>query len=214
MNMARKKGDRDDSDRPGRRRDPRDLRIERLRRDKAKLIEERDHWKRRSEQLEKELEAARRAGKRLAAPFAKDRRQGSGERPGRRCGADYGKQGRRQPPPRVDEVHAVPVPTSCPDCGGAIAVDGVSSQYQEELPPIQALVRRFDIEVGHCSQCRRRVQGPARAAGRPRAAGPLPSRLSSSPVFGRDALAASAAIWLIWSWCPICAAGRQILHGV
>ena len=60
--MARKKGDRDDSDRAGRRRDPRDLRIERLKRDKAKLLEERDHWKRRSEQLEKELEAARRAG--------------------------------------------------------------------------------------------------------------------------------------------------------
>ena len=80
--MARKKGDQDESDRPGRRRDPRDLRIERLKRDKAKLIEERDHWKRRSEQLEKELEAARRAGKRQAAPFAKDRPQGSGERPG------------------------------------------------------------------------------------------------------------------------------------
>ena len=157
--MARKKGDRDDSDRAGRRRDPRDLRIERLKRDKAKLIEERDHWKRRSEQLEKELEAARRAGKRQAAPFAKDRPQGSGERPGRRRGADYGKQGRRQPPPRVDEVHAAPVPTSCPDCGGAVAVDGVSSQYQEELPAVQALVRRFDIEVGHCSQCRRRMQG-------------------------------------------------------
>ena len=158
--MARKKNDHDDSNGPGRQRDPGDVRrIERLKRDKAKLIEERDHWKRRSEQLEKELEAARRAGKRQAAPFAKDRPQGSGERPGRRRGADYGKQGRRQPPPRVDEVHASPVPTSCPDCGGAVAVDGVSSQYQEELPAVQALVRRFDIEVGHCSQCRRRVQG-------------------------------------------------------
>ena len=38
-------------------------------------------------------------------------------------------------------------------------MDGVSSQYQEELPAVQALVRRFDIEVGHCSRCRRRVQG-------------------------------------------------------
>ncbi len=157
--MARKKGDQDESDRTGRQRDPRDLRIERLKQDKAKLIEERDHWKRRSEQLEKELETARRAGKRQAAPFAKDRRQGSGERPGRRRGADYGKQGRRQPPPRVDEVHAAPVPTSCPACGGAVTVDGVSSQYQEELPAVQALVRRFDIEVGRCVQCRRRVQG-------------------------------------------------------
>ena len=70
------------------------MRIERLERDKAELIEERDHWKRRSEDLEgrgedlkrriehleKELEAARRAGRRQAAPFAKDRRQGTGRR--------------------------------------------------------------------------------------------------------------------------------------
>ena len=87
--MARKKDDRDDSNGPGRQRDPRDVRIierlergiERLERDKGKLIEERDHWKRRSEHLEKELEAARRAGRRQAAPFAKDCPQGRGGRP-------------------------------------------------------------------------------------------------------------------------------------
>ena len=140
--------------------DPRDVRrIERLERDKAKLIEERDHWKRRSEHLEKELEAARRAGKRQAASFAKDRPQGSGRRPGRRAGAEYGKQGRRREPTRVDETYAAPVPTTCPDCGGAVALDRVASQYQEDLPEVRPLVRRFDIEVGHCSQCQRRVQG-------------------------------------------------------
>ena len=47
---------------------------------------ERDHWKRRSEHLEKELEAARRAGRRQAAPFAKDRPQGRGGRPGPAAG--------------------------------------------------------------------------------------------------------------------------------
>ena len=135
------------------------MRIERLERDKAKLIEERDHWKRRSEDLEKELEAARRAGRRQAAPFAKDRPQGRAGRPGRRAGAEYGRQGRRRPPTQADETHVAPAPTSCPDCGGAVALDRVASQYQEELPEVRPLVRRFDIEVGHCSQCQRRVQG-------------------------------------------------------
>ena len=103
--MARKKGDRGDSQAPGPQRDPRDVRrIERLERDKAKLIEERDGWKRRSEHLKNELEAARRAGRRQAAPFAKDRPQGSGRRPGRRAGAEYGKHGCRRPPTRVDET--------------------------------------------------------------------------------------------------------------
>ena len=51
------------------------------------------------------------------------------------------------------------VPKACPDCGGAVEVTRVASQYQEELPKVRPIVRRFDIEVGHCSQCRRRVQG-------------------------------------------------------
>ena len=133
--------------------------IERLERDKAKLIEERDRWKRRSEHLEKELEAARRAGRRQAAPFAKDRPQGSGRRPGRRAGAEYGKHGCRRPPTRVDETYSAPAPTACPDCGGAVALDRVAAQYQEDLPDVRPLVRRFDIGVGHCQRCRRRVQG-------------------------------------------------------
>ena len=152
---------------------PRDKRIEELQREKAKLIDDlarttrdlarttrdRDRWKRRSERLEEELEAARRAGRRQAAPFAKDRPQGRGGRPGRRPGARYGRQGSRRRPARVDETHASPAPRACPDCGGAVEVTRVASQYQEELPPVRPIVRRFDIEVGHCSQCRRRVQG-------------------------------------------------------
>ena len=158
--MARKKGDRGDSKGPEPQRDPRDVRrIERLERDKARLIEDRDRWKRRSEHLEKELEAARRAGRRQAAPFAKDRPQGSGRRPGRRAGAEYGKHGCRRPPTRVDERHRAPVPTTCPDCGGAVALDRTATQYQEDLPEVRPLVRCFDIEVGHCPRCRRRVQG-------------------------------------------------------
>ena len=134
-------------------------RIERLEREKAKLIEERDRWKRRSEHLEKELEAAQRAGRRQAAPFAKDKPQGRKRPPGRRAGAEYGKHGCRRPPTRVDETHAAPAPTMCPDCGGAVALDRVEAQYQEDLPEVRPLVRRFDVEVGHCSQCRRRVRG-------------------------------------------------------
>ncbi len=139
--------------------DPRDARIEYLEHENAKLIEERDHWKHHSEHLEKQLDAARRAGKRQASPFAKDRPQGRGGRPGRRAGADYGTHGRRRRPTRVDETHAAPVPTACPDCGGAVEVTGEASQYQEDVPQVEPIVRHFKIEVGHCSQCRRRVQG-------------------------------------------------------
>ena len=73
--------------------------------------------------------------------------------------ARYGRQACRRRPAQVDETHAAPVPAACPDCGGAIEVTRVASQYQEEIPAVRPLVRRFDIEVGHCSQCQRRVQG-------------------------------------------------------
>ena len=118
-----------------------------------------ERQKREIERLKQQLAEARRAGRRQAAPFAKDRPQGRGRRPGRRPGAEYGRQGWRPRPARVDETHAAPVPTTCPDCGGAVEGTRVASQYQEELPVVRPVVRRFDIEVGHCSQCQRRVQG-------------------------------------------------------
>ena len=156
--------------------DPRDVVIEqqdreigRLRDDLARhkdvhrrndgLQRQNERLRRENEHLKKQLGAERRAGRRQAAPFAKDRPQGRGGRPGRRPGARYGRQGRRPCPARVDETLAAPAPATCPDCGGAVEVTGAASQYQEDLPPVRPLVRRFDIEVGHCSQCRRRIQG-------------------------------------------------------
>ena len=153
--MAGKSGGGGGSEAPRRKRDPRDKRIEQLEREIAKLNEDlartsrdRDRWKRRSENLKKQLDEARRAGKRQAAPFAKDRPQGSGKPPGRRPGALYGRQGSRRCPPKVDEIHRAPVPTACPDCGGAVEVTRVASQHQEELPRVRPIVRRFDIEIG------------------------------------------------------------------
>ena len=131
----------------------------RLQRKNSRLQRENDRLKQQIEDLKQQLDEARRAGRRQAAPFAKDRPQGRGRRPGRRAGAEYGRHGCRPRPARVDETHAAPVPVECPDCGGAVEVTRVASQYQEELPVVRPVVRRFDIEVGHCSQCQRRVQG-------------------------------------------------------
>ena len=157
--MAREKGKRGGSDASRPERDSRDARIKELGRENDRLKRENDRLERENDHLKQQLEASRRAGRRQAAPFAKDRPQGHGKRPGRRPGAQYGRHGCRPRPARVDETHAAPVPSACPDCGGAVEVARVASQYQEDLPKVRPIVRRFDIEVGHCSQCRRRVQG-------------------------------------------------------
>ena len=128
-------------------------------RENGRLQRQIERLERENEHLKQQLATERRAGRRQAAPFAKKRPQGRGGRPGRRPGARYGQQGCRPCPAHVDETLAAPVPTTCPDCGGAVEVTGAAEQYQEDLPPVRPLVRRFDIEVGHCSQCRRRIQG-------------------------------------------------------
>ena len=147
--------------------------VERLRAELARREREHDRQKRQNdglrrqderqkreiEHLKLQLAAARRAGFRQAAPFAKKRPQGRGRRPGRRAGAHYGRQACRPRPERVDQTLEAPVPTACPECGGSVEVTHVASQYQEEIPEVRPIVRRFEIEVGHCSQCRRRVQG-------------------------------------------------------
>ena len=88
-----------------------------------------ERQKREIEHLRRQLAAARRAGFRQAAPFAKDRPQGRGRRPGRRAGAQYGRKACRPRPARVDQTLEAPVPRVCPDCGGSVAVTHVASQY-------------------------------------------------------------------------------------
>jgi len=119
---------------------------------------ERDRLKRRNERLEDQLDAARRAGFRQAAPFAKPHRQGTGRPPGRRAGATYGRHGTRPVPRRIDACHAAPLPAACPACGGGVHGTHVVSQYQEDLPVVRPLVREFRVHVGACVTCGRRVQ--------------------------------------------------------
>lgn len=133
--------------------------IVRLREALTRVERERDRLKRRNEHLQDQLDAARRAGFRQAAPFAKAHRQGRGRPPGRRAGATYGRHGQRPVPPRVDETHAAALPAACPTCGGAVRGTHIRSQFQEDLPVVQPIIREFRVHVGTCVACGRRVQG-------------------------------------------------------
>jgi transposase len=84
----------------------------------------------------------RRAAKRQAAPFSKDRRKPDAERkrPGRKPGADHARHGHRQPPERPDEEIQVNLPEACPHCGSDLVLDRWSEQYQDEL--VAAIIRR------------------------------------------------------------------------
>ncbi len=128
-------------------------------RERKEWERERERLRRENERLRRDLEAARRAGFRQAAPFSKGAPTSRPRRPGRKPGTAYGRQGRRPVPPVVDDTFDVPAPRTCPDCGGVVEDTHVSVQYQEDLPPVHPLVRRFTVQVGRCRGCGRRVQG-------------------------------------------------------
>ncbi len=124
--------------------------IDSLRKQNERLIVE-------NERLRKELEEALRRLKRQAAPFSRGKRKEKPKRPGRKGGLEYGKQATRPIPDHIDEQIAVPLPKRC-ECGGRAIYDETLFQYQEDIVR-KTIVRRFDVEIGHCSCCSRRVQG-------------------------------------------------------
>jgi len=48
---------------------------------------------------------------------------------------------------------------ACPHCGGRVRLTRHATQYQEDVPRIQPIVRAFTVAIGQCTSCRRRVQG-------------------------------------------------------
>lgn len=133
-------------------------RAEDAERDRERLRRENERLRQQVEHLKRQLDAARRAGFRQAAPFAKSLKSDP-HRPGRKAGRAYGRKGHRRIPPRVDERYDVPLPARCPTCTAPVVATAVTTQYQEELPVARVIVRQFDLHVGRCLGCGRRVQG-------------------------------------------------------
>jgi transposase len=140
--------------------------IERLRREHERADRDRDRYRRDRDQLRKkidrledDLDKARRQLHRQAAPFSRGTPRRPPRRPGRKPGAAYGRHAHRPSPLEIDEHYTACLPAVCPDCGGALALTGHATQYQEDLPIVRPIVRRFAIPIGHCTDCQRRVQG-------------------------------------------------------
>ncbi|MSO22847.1 MAG: hypothetical protein EXQ58_06240 [Acidobacteria bacterium] len=108
--------------------------------------------------MRQQLEEALRSLKRQAAPFSKGKPKPHPKRPGRKPGAQYGQRAGRPVPQRVDEEFPVPLPERCLSCGGPVIYAQTESQFQEDIVR-RTVVRRFDIQIGRCACCRRRVQG-------------------------------------------------------
>jgi transposase len=112
------------------------------------------------ERLKKQLEEAKRAGKRQAAPFSKGPPKPDPKRPGREPG--HPPNHRPAPPPeQVDRTIEVPLPENCPECHAPLdeAPITVHDQYQIDLPEPKPIITRFRVPVTRCPACYRRIQG-------------------------------------------------------
>jgi transposase len=108
-------------------------------------------------ELEQQLDEQQRRGKRQATPFSKGTPKAKPKKPGRKLGH---RAAHRPPPDRLTRTLEAPLPAQCPKCGGAVHEDDVRPQYQEDLPrPIATVITRFNVHIGHCTQCAGRVQG-------------------------------------------------------
>ena len=131
---------------------------QRLEREREQLRADNQRLRERNERLREEIQALRRAAKRQAAPFSKGAPTSNPKRAGRRPGAAYGQRAWRRPPQRVDRAVTVALPGCCPGCGGELVVERVAAQYVEELPEPASLITRFEVQLGRCVACGRRVQ--------------------------------------------------------
>jgi transposase len=109
--------------------------------------------------LIKQLDEARRAGKRQAAPFRKGKPKTRPKPPGRKPNDGGAHAYRTIPSPdHVDETLEAELPDACPHCQGDIAETEITTQFQTEIPR-KPLVRQFNVHVGRCNCCGQRVQG-------------------------------------------------------
>jgi hypothetical protein len=137
--------------------DPRDQRIAEL----EDQLRERDqliatlHEK--VEQLEQELEQAKRAGKRQATPFARKKRAAKPKRPGRRKGQGKFSYRRKPAPEEVKETKEAPL-NGCPECGGALSEGKEHEQFVVDIPPVEPEITRYVTYSGYCACCQQRVR--------------------------------------------------------
>lgn len=106
-------------------------------------------------ELKQRLEQAERAGKRQTVRFGRRKRVAQPKKPGRRRGHAATLRERTAPP---DQVVEAPVDL-CPDCRVPLQEVKTHRQFQTDLPPVRPKVTQFNIQVGTCPCCGKRVQG-------------------------------------------------------
>jgi transposase len=112
-------------------------------------------------QRDAEIEGLKRSQHRQAAPFSKGKPVTNPKKPGRKKG--QGPFTRRAAPPETPgAMIEAQAPPCCPDCGGALELDGFEHPTTTDLPEQpKPQVTAFRVAVCHCRNCGKKVRGTA-----------------------------------------------------
>jgi transposase len=136
----------------------RDLRsrLHQVQRERDCLARQVQRQSRQIQELKAQLQEARRAAKRQAAPFKRRQRNKDKKKPGQKPGHPAAHSRR---PAQIDERVHVPL-CGCPECGGPVdKVKDLDPQVVIDVPePIKPHVVEYINQSGWCPHCRKRVQ--------------------------------------------------------
>ncbi|MCH8841326.1 MAG: IS66 family transposase [Planctomycetes bacterium] len=107
------------------------------------------------DRLKKEREETEKNSKRQTTRFPRRQRKTQPKKPGRKKGTPATHRDR---PAKVDREIDVPA-GNCPDCCCAVENIEVHRQFQTDLPPVTPVTTQFNVAVGSCPRCGKRVQG-------------------------------------------------------
>ena len=107
------------------------------------------------DRLKKEREETEKNSKRQTSRFPRRQRKTEPKKSGRKKGTPATHRDR---PAKVDREIDVPV-GNCPDCCCAVENVKVHQQFQTDLPPVTPVTTQFNVAVGSCPRCGKRVQG-------------------------------------------------------
>lgn len=105
--------------------------------------------------LTEQLEKQQKNNKRQTVKFPRRKRKKNPKKPGRKGGHS---QQKRVNPPKPDRELEVCIDPCCPDCGHQMHIE-THTQFQTDIPPVQPQTTQFNVQVGTCNECGKRVQG-------------------------------------------------------
>lgn len=129
--------------------------VKQLRCENEQLREQNQELRERVTELEDELVEAKRASKRQAAPFRRNKKipKEKHKKAGRKKGH---KPSFREPPKDVDRTVEVKLEGSCPDCGSTLEEKRFHEHYVVDIPQIIPTTIKYVTESGKCPCCEQR----------------------------------------------------------